>query len=202
MEERRTVQKGYDEIAETYADERSRDGRGGQLAAEFAADLPDGSRILSAGIGSGGPVTAALAAGHDVVGMDLSREQLNLLDSQLPTVTPVQGDLTNLPFATGAFDGLVSSHAIIHVPRDRHNEVFAEFERVLEEGCEALLVVGNGAWEGRNSDWLDTGSEMYWSFYGREKNLELLRTAGFAVRDWWVVDDEMGGEWCFVRIEA
>lgn len=204
MDERQTVREGYDAVAETYTAERSGSGADADLAAEFAGDLPAGSRVLSAGVGAGGPATEALVDRHEVVGLDLSRGQLDLLGERLPDVAPVQGDLTDLPFAADSFDALASSHAVIHVPRERHAEVFAEFHRVLRAGGEAFLVVGNGAWEGRNPDWLDAGAEMVWSFWGRETNLELLRETGFTVDDWWVVGEDIDGdgEWCVVRATA
>lgn len=40
---------------------------------------------------------------------------------------------------------------------------------------------------------------MVWSFYGRERNLDLLRAAGFEVRRDEVVDDDLGGTFCAVR---
>lgn len=138
--------EGYDAIAADYAAERTDGGRLADLAAAMAADLPAGARVLAAGCGSGGPATVELtAADREVVGLDLSRGQLALLGDAAPTVRPVQGDLTGLPFATGAFDGLASAHAVIHVPRERHDAVFAEFARVLRPGSEALVVVGNEA---------------------------------------------------------
>lgn len=202
MGPRRTVREGYDEIADVYAERRSLTGRGRRLAAELGRDLPPGSLVLDAGCGSGGPATRALAPDHELVGLDASRGSLDRLGETEPGVRPVQGDLTALPFADGSFDGLVSFHAVIHVPRERHADVFAEFERVLRRGGEALLVVGSSAWEGRNPDWLDTGVEMFWSFYGRETNLRLLREAGFSVGEETLVNDELGGEFLFVRVQA
>ncbi|WP_255150766.1 class I SAM-dependent methyltransferase [Halorarius halobius] len=201
MDEKRTVRDGYDAIADDYAAQRTLDGRGTDLVRAFAADLPEG-RVLDAGCGGGVPASAVLAERHDVVGMDLSAEQLGHLRENVPAAAPVAGDLTDLPFSAGAFDGLASLFAVIHVPRERHGDVFAEFNRVLRPGGEALVVVGSDAWEGRNPDWLDTGTEMFWSFYGPERNRDLLRDAGFTVEREELVNDELGGDFLFVRVTA
>lgn len=202
MDPKRTVRDGYDAIAADYADARTEGGRGAELAAALARDLPDGALVLDAGCGSGGPATVELAFEHDVVGLDAARGQLDHLRRRHPGVRPVLGDLTDLPFPDGAFDALVSTHAVIHVPRERHGDVLREFHRVLRPGGDALVVLGTEAWEGRNPDWLDTGVEMFWSFHGSERSLELVVDAGF---DLWLaetVTDELGGEFLFVRASA
>jgi len=103
--------------------------------------------------------------------------------------------------ADDAVDALTALHSVIHVPREHHERVFAEFARVLRPCGRLLVTTGVGEWEGENDDWLDSGAEMRWSFHGREASLELLDDAGFDVEDDTVVGDELGdggGEWLFV----
>lgn len=201
MDDRRAVREGYDDLADAYLAQRDEGGRERELAAGFAADLPDGARVLDAGCGGGRPATAALAAaGHDVVGLDASGAMLRRARERVPAAGFLGGDLSRLPFDAGAFDGLLSYHAVIHVPREAHGRVFAEFARVLRPGGLLLVTVGTEPWEGTNPDWLDSGAAMRWSFHGRETNLRLLGEAGFAVESETVVGDELGGgEWLFVR---
>jgi ubiquinone/menaquinone biosynthesis C-methylase UbiE len=196
---RDAVRAGYDDIAATYDGQRTAGGRGRELVADLAADLDSGSRVLDAGCGAGRPVAETLADRHRVVGLDLSRGMLDRARSNVPVVRSVQGDLAALPFPDGAFDALVSYYAVIHVPREHHAEVFAEFARVLRPGGEALVVVGTEPWEGRNPDWLDAGVEMRWSFWGADRNRELLRAAGLPPVEAEVVDDELGGAFLHVR---
>lgn len=203
MTREREVRDGYDAIAETYLSNRDCGDRERELVESLAADLPSDSRVLDAGCGAGSPGTPALRDEHEVVGLDSSIEQLVLARERIAEARLVQGDLTRLPFGNGAFDGLVSLHAVIHVPRERHTAVFEEFRRVLGPGGHLLVTTGAGPWEGRNPDWLDTGVEMFWSFHGRERSIELLTDAGFVVEDETVVEDELGGgEWLFARVRA
>jgi SAM-dependent methyltransferase len=200
--ELRTVRDGYDDLADAYADHRTLDGPGTDLVRRFARDQPVESLVLDAGCGGGLPAGRLLDEHHEVVGLDVSTAQLTRLRENVPGAVPVQGEFTGLPFADGAFDALVSLFAVIHVPRERHAEVFAAFHRVLDSDGEALLVVGNDAWEGRNPDWLDTGTEMFWSFYGLETNCELLRDAGFAVEVQPVESEALGDGFRYVRARA
>lgn len=200
MKDLHTVRDGYDDVADAYADHRSLDGPGTDLVRRFGRDLPAGARVLDAGCGGGLPAGRVLAERHEVVGLDLSTAQLTRLRRNVPDAEPVQGEFSRLPFVTNAFEGLVSLFAVIHVPRERHAAVFEEFHRVLRPGGEALLVVGNEAWEGRNPDWLDTGTEMVWSFHGLETNRELLCDVGFTVDVQPVESDELGDAFRYVRV--
>ncbi len=110
-----------------------------------------------------------------------------------PRTAALSGRSGSAAVPADTFDAIVSLHAVIHVPRAEHAAVFAEFERVLEPGGRLLTALGNERWEGNNEDWLETGTEMAWSFHGRKRNRELLAEAGFSVTDVETVDDELGG---------
>lgn len=202
MDQRDVVREGYDAIAETYAEARQGEGREREIAEDLAGSLPDGSGILDAGCGAGRPATETLAAAHDVVGLDISREQLFLAGERVPDADLTIGDLATLPFATDSFDALVSYHAIIHVPKEEHTDVLSEFRRVLRPGGRLVVTMGTAEFEDENDDWLDTGETMSWSFYGPEKNRELVVEAGFEIDEIEEVDDELGGSFEFFRARA
>lgn len=202
MNLRDIVREGYDDIAATYAVERDGEGRERDLVAGLADNLPAESRVLDAGCGAGTPAMDVLAADHTVTGLDTSREQLRVARERIPGPRLCRGDLAALPFPADTFDAVVSLHAVIHVPRTEHAAVFAEFERVLEPGGRLLAALGDEQWEGNNEDWLETGTEMAWSFHGRERNRELLTEAGFSVTAVETVDDELGGVFAFFRARA
>ncbi|WP_225333649.1 class I SAM-dependent methyltransferase [Halomicrobium urmianum] len=202
MDQRSVVREGYDDIAETYDEQRRAEGPERDLAEAFAADLSDGNRVLDAGCGAGRPVLETLASEHDVVGLDISTGQLRIARERAPGGCFAQGDLANLPFQNGTFDGVASFHAVIHVPKDEHADALSEFHRVLRPGGDLLVVMGDDAWEGRNEDWLDAGAAMEWGFFGRDRNRDLLADAGFEVVDERVLDDELGGQFAFFRARA
>ncbi|MFB6219529.1 MAG: class I SAM-dependent methyltransferase [Halobacteriaceae archaeon] len=192
-EARRRVGRAYDALGDAYRGERTADADGGTLPVvrAFGSDLEAGSLVLDAGCGPG--VTAAvLGDRHRVVGLDISREQLALARETAPAATLCRGDLTALPFGAGRLDALLELHAIIHVPREQHRAVYAEFARVLRPGGEALVAVRTDRWEGTTPDWLGAGVEMAWSFPGRERSVEHIEAAGFGVVDAWHIDEEGG----------
>lgn len=185
MDQRDVVRDGYDDIAADYDEYRTTETHTGFEAAitdEFFAALDDDSRVLDAGCGAGRPVLEALAQRHDAVGLDISTSQLELAREHAPTASVAQGGLGRLPFADDTFDAVVSFYAIIHVPKDEHQKVLSEFDRVLRPGGQLLVSMGAiEGWEGRNDDWLDTDTAMEWSYYGPEKSREIVERAGFEV---------------------
>ncbi len=54
----------------------------------------------------------------------------------------IVGDLANLPFEAGTFDGAVSMHAIHHLALSEHPHAYAEIHRVLADGRTAAIVNG------------------------------------------------------------
>jgi SAM-dependent methyltransferase len=198
-DQKRSVREGYDALASAYEDERTPDEREFELLDDLSSRIGPGGRVLDAGSGPGTPVASALVGDHEAVCLDASRAQLELAAENVPAAGRVEGDLTALPFADGAFDAVCAFNSVIHVPVDEHGDVFAEFARVLSPGGYLLVSLGREAWSGRNDDWLDTGVEMAWSFPDLDTSLAHLDAAGFEVRRRDVADDELGGgSWAFV----
>ncbi len=190
---RRVVRDGYDEVAERYLADRTRDGADVAALADLTAQLSPGARVLDAGCGAGDPVTRALLdAGMRAVGLDISTTQLEIGRQLLGTPKWVQGDLAALPFPPESFDAVVSFYAIIHVPRADHAAIFAEVHRVLRPGGWSLLCLGAADLPEDHdpNSWL--GTPMYWSHFDVTTNLGLLREAGLVVIDEREIPDPMG----------
>lgn len=194
MTDRDAVRRAYDELAETYASERSPDAREAEMFEELLDRLDPGARLLDAGCGQGDPILARAAAETTAVGLDFSAEQLRLAAGNAPDAALVGGDLTALPFRGGAFDAVAALHSLIHVPLAEHGTVLAEFARVLRPGGYVLLSEGTSEWIGSTPDWLDSGVEMQWSIAGPDATKDGLRTGGFGVLDEWTATDELADE--------
>ncbi|WP_435335038.1 class I SAM-dependent methyltransferase [Haloarchaeobius sp. TZWWS8] len=202
---RRAVRDGYDAIAPFYSDHRSAVGDEQVLLDEFCDMVRDGSTVLDAGCGEGTPIAARLVERFDTVGLDISRVQVERASRNVSDAHFLCGDLTVLPFEPDTFGGIVCSHAVIHVPREEHVAVYEEFARVLEPGGSLLVTLGSGAWEGTNPDWIDSGTEMRWSFYDPDVECELLEAAGFVVETRTTIADEMGDgafEYVLARLDG
>ncbi|MEE6209688.1 class I SAM-dependent methyltransferase [Salarchaeum sp. III] len=176
------VRRGYDELADEYADARELSERERRILDGFFDGVPANSRVLDAGCGPGTVTRSA-------VGLDFSRKQLQLASERLSVV---QGDLRQLPFSEETFDAVVASNAVIHVPVPDHETVFAEFARVLEPGGRLLVSESDIARERTNPDWLGEGREMTWHMAGADATRTTLREAGFEIEDEWLAPETEG----------
>jgi ubiquinone/menaquinone biosynthesis C-methylase UbiE len=102
-----------------------------------------GENILDVGCGTGIFTLDFLAAGADVVGIELSLPMLLWAGKKLEghSFRMVQGDMRNLPFADGAFEKTISVTAIefIQDARSAVNELF----RVTEPGGRIVVATLN-----------------------------------------------------------
>ncbi|WP_262175134.1 class I SAM-dependent methyltransferase [Haloarcula laminariae] len=196
--DRNDVRRAWDEVAETYAARRNPDGSDADLVDDLLATLPDSPTVLDVGCGDGARTLANLPAG--AVGLDFSRRGLELAAETVPDARLVQGDMTALPVADSSVDGITAYHAVFHVPRARHPDVYREFARVLRPGGVALLTLPSGDFETVRRGWM--GGSMFFSSPGRRATLDQLAAAGFDEIRTETADDPLGSatEFAFARL--
>src|SRR5574340_693675 len=106
---------------------------------------PAGHLLLDAG---SGPVQWAeylsYSAGYKYrVCVDISITALRAARERLGThALCVAADIANLPFQDDAFGGIVSMHAIHHLPSTEHARAYRELFRVLEPGKSGVVING------------------------------------------------------------
>ena len=179
---RRTVESGYDRMAEQYLATRDPYDPLALTALEDLASLPTGAVVLDLGCGAGVPVTGWLAdRGFSVTGVDVSARQLELARTNVPAGTFLKADMTKLAFAPESFDAVVAFHSIIHVPRAEHPALLADIHRWLKPEGLFLATMTVTDFEGRDENWRGWGAPMVWSHYDGEANVAMLREAGFEI---------------------
>ncbi len=169
------VRAAWDDVAAAYADARDPDGPDAALIDDLLAELPPAPTVLDVGCGDGARTLANLPS--DAVGVDFSQAGLELATDTVPEARLAQGDMLSLPVETDSVDGITAYHAVFHVDRDHHPEVYEEFARVLRPGGWVLATLPGGRYETVRRGWM--GGEMFFSTPGRETTLSELRAAGF-----------------------
>jgi len=175
------VRDGYDNISHNYRREDFQfEGTGYQaFLTEFEAYFAPGSRILDLGCGCGIPVARYLAQRHDVTGVDMSAVQIERARGLVPSARFLQADMTEIDFADGSFDAIVSFFAVIHVPVEEQPALLARMRRWLAAGGHLLATVGFMEWTGTRDEW--HGGRMYWSHADRATYERWLTDAGFTI---------------------
>ena len=180
MDFKKTVKEGYDVIANRYLAERTRDSEDVRLLNELMERLPVHASVLDAGCGAGIPISQMLSDRFQVTGVDFSEAQVELAKKNVPNARFLCEDMTKLDFPEGTFDGITSYYAIIHIPREEHQELLANFHRMLKPGGVALLCLGaEHLIDDIDENYL--GTRMYWSHYDTETYLKMLQDCGLSI---------------------
>ncbi len=102
--------------------------------------LPLGAKILEGGCGLGTNVYALHHYGYDTYGVDFAKKAVEAVNRSAPELKVTVGDVRNLPFEDGLFDGYWSLGVIEHF-YEGYGSILGEMHRVLrDEGCLFLTV--------------------------------------------------------------
>ncbi|MFH0815981.1 MAG: class I SAM-dependent methyltransferase [Methanobacteriota archaeon] len=138
MASRRGAGELYDEIAGHFDATRYKPW---PETVEFLAGLPRGSLVLDAGCGNGRNALAAMDAGHEVIGFDVSDRMLCKAREKCGCGL-VRADAGSAPFRSGAFDAALSIAVIHHIETEAGRlGALREIGRVLKPGGLALIGV-------------------------------------------------------------
>jgi SAM-dependent methyltransferase len=157
--------------------------------------LKAGDRVLDAGCGGGRHVCEAFRIkGVDVVGIDLNWEDLCKTATTLYLMHMQDGgdqrrclisraDVVSLPFKEGAFDAVICSEVLEHIPDNR--KAVRELVRVLKPGGELVVSVPRYlperiCWALSEAYHNEPGGHI--RIYRRKELQALLEAAGVACR--------------------
>lgn len=130
MDELRRTRAGYEAASGAYVEKYLSE----SIAARFGEaffEAVGGTRLLDIGCGPGADIETFLAADYDVTGLDITRPFLREASDRVPDAALVQGDMRQLPFQTGSFDGIWASASFHHVPRREAAATIQECRRSL-----------------------------------------------------------------------
>ena len=100
--------------------------------------LPARARVLDGAVGLGQLASRMQQCGYNVTGIDYAFEAA--LHVKATTSIPVVvGDMTKMPFKTGAFDGVTSGETLEHLDDDA--SAAREIGRVLKSGGRCIVTV-------------------------------------------------------------
>lgn len=197
--ERAIVEQGYDAMADAYLDYMDQTTGDPRLRFldQLLGRLRSGSQIVDLGCGAGIPCTAKLAEQHDVLGIDISAEQLRRARDRIPSARFTKADIVTVDLPPHTLDAVTAFYSLTHIPRVEHAEVFRRIASWLkEDGYLLATLSARGESDGIQDDFV--GVPMYFSGYGADTNLRLLDEAGFdLVINEIVAMNEPGGESSF-----
>jgi len=179
---KQVVAAGYDAMAERYLAWSVLRPSAARLRYLALADelIPAGADVLELGCGAGVPVTATIAVGRNLTGVDISAVQIGLARANVPSATFVLADVTTLGFDPATFDAVVAFYSLTHVPRAEHAALFGRIRSWLRPG--GLFVASLGVEDSPDeieTDWL--GVDMFFSHFSARVNRRLVADTGLVI---------------------
>jgi ubiquinone/menaquinone biosynthesis C-methylase UbiE len=144
------VQQAYDTVAQDYStylpDTRAEAPLDLAMVNAFVAAVtlsPD-APVLDAGCGAGRMSRYLTERGCLVQGVDLSPGMVTMARRDHRDLVFTVGLLTDLPYASDSFGGVLLWYSIIHTPAAGQARIFAEVARVLRSGGHVLVGFQSG----------------------------------------------------------
>lgn len=113
-------------------DRRYHQVRFGHVTAALDRELHQGDRFLDVGCGTGEYLDHAAALGADPTGIDISSTHCRRVHAAHPGAHVAQATGTSLPFADRAFDVVLCSEVIEHLPTSQASQCVDELYRVAD----------------------------------------------------------------------
>lgn len=168
----------YDLITKEYLANRDRL-KSGKYVQRLIKLLPKNATVLDLGCGAGmGVDDILLKAGHYVVGIDNSVEQIKLARKYCFRGEYQIQDILDLEKNDYHLDAVVSIYTWFHLPRERQLERLKVVASYLPVGGLLLITMGDREFEGEHTMY---GGRVWVSQYSTEKNRKIVEQAGFKI---------------------
>lgn len=145
------VRSAYDTVAEAYStvipDTSFEAALDMAMVDHFAGHMratPD-RQVIDVGCGAGRMTSYLSRAGLSVSGVDLSPEMVRVAQRLHPELLFEVGELTDLPVADAAADGILAWYSVIHSPPSALPAIAREFWRALRAGGSTLIAFHAGS---------------------------------------------------------
>ena len=131
----------YEQIADIYAAKFSEPS---DHIDDFLFLVKQGGRILDLGCGPGVDSTYMTNKRFSVVGIDTSEKMLELARKKNSRIKFELADMRHLDFVPNAFDGVLVSFSLIHIPKSDVPEVLKEIYKILSVNGVVCIGIQEG----------------------------------------------------------
>lgn len=193
------IRSFYDATAEKTADEWYANNVLMPTIRDFISLLPKNPRVLDLGCGPGYESMRLASTGAEVVGMDISSENIRIARSRCPQCQFAEADFRQLDARFGTFDGVFASASLIHLTPAELPAVSERIAGVLTRTGRLLILVQDG--ETIRERELDiNGYKWHWviQLYSKDMLSRLLKPFHF-IRDGYLAPELIKQGWrCYL----
>ena len=171
----------YEKIAEKYAQQYFDDLADVPYIDKFLEKLSINGRILDVGSGPGQFAKHMLEKGFEVIGVDFSKEMVEIAKNKVPNVEFRHMDMRQLDFPDSSFDGVFSAYSLIHIPSEEVLKTLQGFHRVLKAGGYVEIAVQKGEADKIIDEPFMPTEKMFFNFFTEVRIASYLKEAGFTI---------------------
>lgn len=179
---KKSLSRTYDDLAVYWGSDKTLHDWGQEDLKKLSKLVGKGAKVLDLGCASGYQSKMLFELDCKVTGLDLSPGMIRAAKKRVPGAKFIVGDMTNLPFKNGEFDGVYARASILHIPKSLVPKVLKGINKVLKKGGVFYLALKKGNFEGEVND-KRHGMEVkrFFSFFNKREIVELLDKSGFKV---------------------
>lgn len=173
------LQKTYAKIAQGYQNKHA-EIQEDEALDKFIKNIKPKGEILDLGAGVGTESRWLADRGFQVTMFDMSHEMLEIAKAKVPEAKVVQGDMTEMEFEPGVFDGVLARASLLHLTKAEAKKVITKVLEILKNGGVFLstLKLGEGE-EVVEDEKYGQKAKRFFAFYTQEEGEQLFREAGF-----------------------
>lgn len=177
------LKKEYKRIVGGYAKRNARiqDFPDSLKAAEmFISLLPKSSKILDLGCGNGRDAEWFASQGFAMTLFDLSDDMLAFARERVPSAEILQGDMTDLSFEQGSFDGVWANASLLHLTKEELKSVLQTICKIVSPGGIVFASFKKGSEEKYlEEEKYDTVTKRFFSLVEAKEVGDLFTEVGF-----------------------
>jgi len=145
---------------------------------KFKSLLPSG-KIIDLGCGNGRDAPVLIDRGYQYVGVDISGEMLELAREFAPGALFLKGDIYDLDFPFGTFDGFWAPAVLLHMPKNKVAAALKEISRITKRGGIGFFAMKEG--QGEKLIRKSEQDKRFYAFYRQGEFTDILEKSGFEV---------------------
>lgn len=171
----------YEKIAKSYSDQYFHDLSDASHIDLFLEKLPAAASVIDIGCGPGQFSQYMQQKDYAVLGIDASREMLEIARRKAPGAEFKHMDMRRLDIADESADGLLVAYSLIHIPTIELRSTLKGFLRILRAGGYMLLITQKGEADQVVGTPLGKDHQMFFNFFTQERLREELEMCDFEI---------------------
>jgi SAM-dependent methyltransferase len=181
------IQKSYDAVARTYADEIYGELAGKpfdrELLDRFAETIRGRGPVCDLGCGPAQIARYLRDRGVSAFGLDLSAGMLAQAQRLNPDLHFVQSSMLAMGLGSGVLAGIAAFYCIIHIPRKQVVTALQELRRVLQPGGLLLITFHLGSEDSHHEEFFGRPVSLDVAFFTTAEMSGYLRESGLRIEE-------------------